>query len=96
MLLRVANGAADARLTRISLYGGNGTARLIADGSGATPRIAVELDAQNIQAEPLLRDAIGFDKIAGRGRCALRSSGTAARKPRSCAVSRGIGLVQLQ
>jgi AsmA protein len=66
--LRVANGAADARLSRISLYGGGGTARLIADGSGATPRVAVEIDAQNVQAEPLLTDAIGFDKIVGRGR----------------------------
>lgn len=65
--LRVSNGAADARLSRVSLYGGGGTARLIADGSGATPRIAIELDAQNVQAEPLLRDAIGFDKITGRG-----------------------------
>ncbi|ANP45968.1 AsmA family protein [Candidatus Viadribacter manganicus] len=66
--LRVANGAADARLTRISLYDGGGTARLIADGSGSVPRIAVELNAQNVQAETLLRDAIGFDRIAGRGR----------------------------
>lgn len=68
LALRVANGAADARLTQIALYGGTGTARLIADGSGAVPRIAVELTTQNIQAEPLLRDAIGFDKIVGRGR----------------------------
>lgn len=66
--LRVANGAADARLSRISLYGGAGSARMIADGSGRTPRIAVEIDAQNVQAETLLRDAIGFDKIVGRGR----------------------------
>jgi len=72
LALRVANGAADARLTRISLYDGGGTARLIADGSGATPRVAVEIDAQGVQAETLLRDAIGFDKIAGRGR--LRAS----------------------
>ncbi len=76
MALRIANGAADARLTRISLYSGSGTARLIADGSGATPRIAVELDAQNIQAEPLLRDAIGFDRIAGRGRLTASLVGT--------------------
>ncbi|WP_135212990.1 AsmA family protein [Vitreimonas flagellata] len=72
LALRVANGAADARLTRISMYDGGGTARLIADGSGATPRIAFEIDAQNVQAETLLRDAIGFDKIVGRGR--LRAS----------------------
>jgi AsmA protein len=66
--LRVANGAADARLTRIALYGGNGTGRFIADGSSATPRVAFELNAQNIQAEPLLHDAIAFDKITGHGR----------------------------
>lgn len=76
--MRVANGALDARLTRISLYDGGGTARMIADGSGATPRIAVELNAQNIQAEPLLRDAIGFDKIAGRGRLSASLVGTGA------------------
>lgn len=68
MALRVANGALDARLSRISLYGGTGTARLIADGAGATPRVAVELNAQNVQAEGLLTDAIGFNRIAGRGR----------------------------
>jgi AsmA protein len=66
--LRIAGGAADARLSRISLYEGGGTARLIADGSGANARVAVEIDAQNIEAETLLRDAIGFDRIAGRGR----------------------------
>jgi len=67
MTLRLASGAADARLTRLALYGGAGTGRLIADGSGAVPRLAVELNAQNVQAEPLLRDSIGFDKITGRG-----------------------------
>lgn len=76
LALRVANGAADARLTRISLYGGSGTARLIADGSSATPRVAVELNAENIQAETLLRDAIGFDSIVGRGRLTTSLVGT--------------------
>src|SRR5690606_430745 len=78
LALRVANGAADARLARISMYDGGGTARLIADGSGSTPRIAFEIDAQNIQAETLLRDAIGFDKIVGRGRLRASLVGTGA------------------
>jgi len=78
LALRIANGAADARLSRISLYGGSGTARLIADGSGATPRIAVELNADNVQAEPLLTDAVGFDKIAGRGRLTASLVGAGA------------------
>jgi AsmA protein len=76
--LRVANGAADARLSRIALYQGAGAARLIADGSGATARVAVELDARDIQAEPLLTDAIGFNKIAGRGRLVVSLIGGGA------------------
>lgn len=76
LALRVANGAADARLTRISLYGGAGSARLIADGSGAIPRVAVELNADNVQAETLLRDAVGFDSIVGRGRLTTSLVGT--------------------
>lgn len=78
MAMRVARGAVDARLSQIALYGGTGTARMIADGSGATPRIAVELDTQNIQAEPLLTDAIGLDKITGRGRLATSVVGQGA------------------
>jgi AsmA protein len=66
--LRINNGALDARLSRVSLYGGAGTARVIADARGAIPRIAIELTSENINAEPLLRDSIGFEKLSGRGR----------------------------
>ncbi len=89
MALRVANGAADARLTRVSLYGGAGTARLIADGSGAVPRLAVELSAQNVQAEPLLTDAIGFDKITGRGALTASLVGTGASQAAIMRALRG-------
>jgi AsmA protein len=88
MALRLANGAADARLTQISLYGGSGTGRLIADGSGAVPRLAIELNTENVQAEPLLRDAIGFDKITGRG--TLRAS-LVGRGPSQAALMRSLG-----
>ncbi len=68
LALRINEGAADAQLTRLSLYGGAGMARLIADARNATPRIALDLDLQNVNALPLLTDAIGFDKLEGRGR----------------------------
>jgi len=57
------------------MYGGAGTARLIADGSRATPQIAIDLNVANIQAEPLLKDAIGFDRISGRGRLQVTLAG---------------------
>lgn len=68
LLLRLTNGVADARLTQVSLYGGTGTARLVADARTDTLRIAQELSVDNVQAEPLLTDAIGFERISGRGR----------------------------
>ncbi len=73
MALAIANGVADANLTQISLYGGAGRARLTAHAEGN--RIVTVLDADNIQAEPLLRDAIGFDRIVGRGRLQASLSG---------------------
>lgn len=74
--LVLADGAADARLTRVSLYGGSGTARLTASAQGN--RITTQIDFQNIQAEPLLTDAIGFTRITGRGRLIANLSGSGA------------------
>jgi AsmA protein len=72
MRLRLTGGIADAALSRVSLYGGAGAARLVVDASGSTPAIRSELDVQDVQALPLLTAAIGFDKIEGRG--ALKAS----------------------
>lgn len=68
LLLGLNNGVADARLTQVSLYGGGGSARLVADARNRAARIATELSVDNIQAEPLLTDAIGFDRLSGHGR----------------------------
>lgn len=68
LLLRLTNGVADARLTQLSLYGGSGTARIVADARTNNLRIAQELSVDSIQALPLLTDAIGFDRLEGRGR----------------------------
>ena len=78
MALHLANGVADARLSHLALYQGAGTARLIVDGARATPRIAVDLNVDNVQALPLLNDAIGFDKIEGRGRLRAQLAGQGA------------------
>lgn len=68
LLLRLTGGLADAQLTQVSLYGGSGSARLVADARSNALRIAQELRVDNVQALPLLTDAIGFDRIEGRGR----------------------------
>jgi AsmA protein len=66
--LKITSGVADAALSRISLYGGGGTARLVVDASGAVPSIRTDIDVANIAALPLLTAAIGFDKIEGNGK----------------------------
>lgn len=65
--LRLLNGIADARLSRIALYGGAGTARLVVDARDTAAKITTELDVTGVQALPLLTAAIGLDKIEGRG-----------------------------
>jgi AsmA protein len=87
MALHMANGVADARLSHIALYQGAGTARLVADGSRATPRIAINLNVDNVQALPLLTDAIGFDKIEGRGHLVAALGG---QGPSQAAIMRSL------
>ncbi len=67
LALKLANGVADARLSRVSLYGGGGTARLVVDARSATTKLTSEIDVTNVEALPLLTAAIGFDKIEGKG-----------------------------
>ncbi|MBL8549340.1 MAG: AsmA family protein [Hyphomonadaceae bacterium] len=86
LALRIDNGVANAHLARMSLYGGSGTARLIANANGN--RIRSEIDFQNIQAEPLLTDAIGLNKIAGRGRLQATLEGAGASQ---AALMRSLG-----
>jgi AsmA protein len=67
LALKLTNGVADARLSRVSLYGGGGTAHLLVDARSATTRLTSEIDVANVEALPLLTAAIGFDKIEGKG-----------------------------
>lgn len=77
LALRLAGGIADARLSRIALYGGAGTARLVVDARNTAAKITTELDVLGVEALPLLTAAIGFDKIEGKGalKAALTGSG---------------------
>lgn len=85
MRLRMAGGVADALLSRVSLYGGAGTARLIANANGT---VRSDIDVRDVQALPLLTAAIGFDKIEGRGRLVASLSG---RGRSQAELMRGLG-----
>lgn len=75
LALKLTNGMLDARLSRVSLYGGGGTAHLMVDARSATARLTTEIDVANVEALPLLTAAIGFDKIEGKGTLKASLSG---------------------
>ena len=66
----LADGALQAHLDPITLYGGHGTALLSIDGS-AVPVLHNKLTFTGIAMRPFLTDAIGVDKLDGTGTIAL-------------------------
>ncbi|MBI1251402.1 MAG: AsmA family protein [Alphaproteobacteria bacterium] len=85
--LSLTRGLMDATLSRIALYSGSGTARLRVNARDATPSVTLETDLANVQALPFLTDAIGFNKIEGRGRLVANVSGQGASQ---AAIMRGL------
>ena len=58
-------------LTELSLYGGAGKGKVTVDGRGGVPAVAKSLSLQGVQAQPLLNDAAGFDRLEGTGQIDL-------------------------
>lgn len=65
------NGVLVTDLAKMALYGGNGKAKLTANGSGRTPRVALNFDLSNCQAYPFMVDPMDFDRIEGTANAKL-------------------------
>ncbi|MEM1372169.1 MAG: AsmA family protein, partial [Pseudomonadota bacterium] len=71
------DGSLNAQLSEMALYGGSGqgtlrvTAAQLAGGRAAGGRIGANFNFNRISARPLLRDALDFDRIDGRGQLQL-------------------------
>ena len=65
LLVRLKNGVLVADLKKMALYGGTGRAKLTANGANRVPRIALNFDLANFQANPFLTDAMDFKRIEG-------------------------------
>lgn len=79
--IRLRNGVLTADLSKIKLYGGSGTAKVVLNASGGTPSLQSNLSLNTIDIEPLLHDAADFDKLLGTGVLTLSvtSRGTSER-----------------
>jgi AsmA protein len=64
--LRAANGKLDINPLTANLYGGSVAGSLSA-AHGATPRFAMRQKLSGVQVGPLLKDAVGNDRLMGKG-----------------------------
>ncbi|HEU0070134.1 MAG TPA: AsmA family protein, partial [Alphaproteobacteria bacterium] len=60
------DGRLAADLTELALYAGQGKGRVTLDGASAVPAVGLSFNLSGVQAEPLLKDAIGLDRLRGK------------------------------
>lgn len=82
LLVSLKNGLLGADLTELELYGGRGKAKIEVDGRGQVPAVTNTVSLQGIQAEPLLTDAAGSDRLEGTGNFDL-STATSGKSQRA-------------
>ena len=63
----IENGSLTADLTRMTLYGGTGVGRVNVDATGGAAAITASMNLEGIDAQPLLVDAIAFERLVGAG-----------------------------
>lgn len=66
--LRLTNGLMTLGLDEFNAYAGSGTGKLSLDSAQKPYQIATRFNLQGIDFQPLLSDAVGFDKLMGSGK----------------------------
>ncbi len=67
MKLTIANGRMTADIPELSMYGGQGSGRLVVNARGSTPSFSGNFDMGAVQAEPLSLDLFKHDNLLGLG-----------------------------
>ena len=71
----LSGGKLRANLKQMALYGGDGKGSVMLSGAGAAPEVAMDVVMSGIKAEPLLMDAVGFNRLSGTGNITLKVAG---------------------
>jgi AsmA protein len=74
----LANGRMTADLKQTSLFGGKGSARLVADGSTAKPGIELRANIEGLGLKKLLTAAAGYGSLDGSGDLSVDIAGSGA------------------
>jgi AsmA protein len=72
------DGRMVADLNKTSLYGGTGTAKLVADATSKTPQVTLDAKFAGVQAKPLLVAAAAFQAVDGKGDFNIHVDGAGA------------------
>lgn len=67
LAVKLKNGTAQLGLNKFKAYEGNGTGQVVLVAKRAPYKMNTSFSFEGIQAEPLLTDAVGFDKLMGKG-----------------------------
>jgi AsmA protein len=92
----VDDGKLVSDLTEMALYDGNGKARVAVDGSGRVPSLAMNFNIDGVQAEPLLKDAMGVDRLRGAATADGTLSGAGASQRDLISALNGKGSLKLR
>ncbi|MBE0366494.1 AsmA family protein [Pseudoalteromonas aurantia] len=65
--LRLKNSVVQLGLDEFNAYEGSGKGTVKVDATASPYKVATNFALKNINAEPLLTDAVGFDKVLGKG-----------------------------
>ncbi|PHS21974.1 MAG: hypothetical protein COA84_14545 [Robiginitomaculum sp.] len=64
---RLENGRLQTNLREMALYDGKGSATIVLNARGKTPSFSLAADIADVSFQPLLTDAIKFQRLAGTG-----------------------------
>jgi AsmA protein len=88
------SGVMVSNLTRMSLYGGNGKAKVTADASRKLPAVALTFDLTKFQANPFMSDAMDFDHVEGTANADLAVTARGRTQREMISALNGSGKVQ--
>jgi AsmA protein len=82
LTLQLKDGRLAADLSRMALYDGTGKGSIHVDGTTPAMGLVAAFDLSGIQSEPLLRDAMNFDRLKGAasGNLSLQAKGRSERE----------------
>jgi AsmA protein len=80
--LQLKDGRLAADLTQMQLYEGGGKGAVRLDAAGAAPALEANFDLAKVQAQPLLRDMMDFERLSGNanGTVAVTAHGKSQRE----------------